>query len=391
MRPMPALAMPRRPKGLISVYATAQPRTTEDLIALLDQHHTAVKAMHTTSAQQIEAQGARLTEIEQHLARRLTGGGPAVIQSLGAQVVASDGYKNFKAAGLRGTGRIAVMAMTSDASSAGPLIAPDRQSSPVMLPRQRLKVRDLLAPGQTNSNLVQFTRQTGRTNNAAVVTEAGQKPESNITFEQVDAPVRTIATWIPVSRQAMDDAPLLQSTIDTELRYMIDITEEQELLNADGTGVHVLGLIPQATAFSPPFSINEPTMLDSLLLGIAQAQQSKIMATGVIVNDLDWKKMQAIKDGQGRYIGGGPFGSIGNNVWTLPVVDTPAMAQGEFMVGAFAVAAQVIDRMQTEVLVSSEDRDNFIKNMLTVRAEERVALAVKMPEAIVHGDYLVQT
>ena len=67
------------------------------------------------------------------------------------------------------------------------------------------------------------------------------------------------------------------------------------------------------------------------------------------------------------------------------------MPEGEFMVGAFSIAAQVIDRMATEVLISSEDRDNFIKNMLTVRAEERVALAVKIPEAIVYGEYATVT
>ena len=56
-------------------------------------------------------------------------------------------------------------------------------------------------------------------------------------------------------------------------------------------------------------------------------------------------------------------------IWDLPVVATPALDQGDFLVGAFATAAQVFDRLQPEVLVSSEDRDNFIKNMLTVRAE----------------------
>jgi HK97 family phage major capsid protein len=365
-------------------------KTTEDLIALLDTQHTAIKAMHKKTDERVQETNARLTEVEQFLAARREPG-TGSIETLGQVVTKSDGYKNFTAAGCRGTYKIPIKAMTSAVGSAGPLIAPDRQRDPVIMPRRRLTVRQLLAPGQTNSNLVQFTRQTGRTNAAAVVTEGSAKPESNITFELAEAPVRTIATWIPVSRQAMDDAPLLQSTIDTELRYMIDYVDEQELLFGDGTGEHIKGLSSQVTAFSAPFSIDQPTMLDSLLLGIADAQQSQIMATGVIVNDLDWKKMQAIKDGQGRYIGGGPFGSIGNSVWTLPVVDTPAMPAGEFMAGAFAVAAQVIDRMQTEVLVSSEDRDNFIKNMLTVRAESRVALAVKIPEAIVHGNYLTAT
>jgi HK97 family phage major capsid protein len=64
-----------------------------------------------------------------------------------------------------------------------------------------------------------------------------------------------------------------------------------------------------------------------------------------------------------------------------------SLEPGEFLVGGFRAAAQIFDRMDIEILVSSEDRDNFIKNMLTVRAEERVALAVKRPQALVYGTY----
>jgi HK97 family phage major capsid protein len=55
-------------------------------------------------------------------------------------------------------------------------------------------------------------------------------------------------------------------------------------------------------------------------------------------------------------------------------------------VGAFRMAGTIYDRMQTEVLISSEDRDNFVKNMLTVRAEKRLAFAVKRPAALIYGD-----
>jgi HK97 family phage major capsid protein len=62
------------------------------------------------------------------------------------------------------------------------------------------------------------------------------------------------------------------------------------------------------------------------------------------------------------------------------------MSEGEVLVGAFGLAARLHDRLDVEVLVSSEDRDNFIKNMLTVRAEERTALAVRVPDAFVYID-----
>jgi len=101
--------------------------------------------------------------------------------------------------------------------------------------------------------------------------------------------------------------------------------------------------------------------------------------------------MISLKDDEGRYLagaGGGPFGTIPNLLWQVRVIPTPSMDAGEALVGAFSLGARLHDRMDVEVLISSEDRDNFIKNMLTVRAEERTALAVRVPEAFVYIDEL---
>ncbi|MNN75984.1 Phage capsid family protein [compost metagenome] len=62
------------------------------------------------------------------------------------------------------------------------------------------------------------------------------------------------------------------------------------------------------------------------------------------------------------------------------------MAVNEFLTGAFNLAAQIFDRQDVEVLLSSENEDDFVKNMLTIRVEERLALAVYRPEAFVTGD-----
>ncbi|MBI2715699.1 MAG: phage major capsid protein [Rhizobiales bacterium] len=367
--------------------------TMEDVLRTIGEQHKAVVALHEKNAASTGEIGTRLRDVEQKLARRGGAGGAPAPNSWGKAVIESDGYKNFVGAmGHHGTVKISLpqAALTSVPDSGGALVAPDRQAEIVGLPRQRLVVRSLLAPGRTGSNLIQFVRQTGFTNNAGVVSEGVQKPESSISYDLVDAPVRTIAHWVPVSRQVMDDAPQLQSSIDSDLRYGLALNEELELLLGDGTGEHILGLIPQATAYSAPFVVTGEQRLDTLLLAIAQAEQAKLPATGIIVNNLDWRKMQLLKDDQGRYIGSGPFSIAASAAWSIPVVPSLSMPQGDFLVGAFGIAAQVFDRLDAEVLVSSEDRDNFIKNMLTVRAEERLAMAVKRPEALIYGQYTTE-
>ena len=43
------------------------------------------------------------------------------------------------------------------------------------------------------------------------------------------------------------------------------------------------------------------------------------------------------------------------------------------------------------MVISTENADDFEKNMISIRCEERVALAVKRPEAFVTGAFTVPT
>jgi HK97 family phage major capsid protein len=222
---------------------------TGDVIQLLNEQHTKVMAEYQKQDTQLRGLRAEMTEVQQSLVRRgglldrLGGGSP--IDTLGAKVVASEGYKHF-AETMRCVGKVKIQvenAITSAADSGGALSPADtsRRMEPIALPRMRLTVRNLLGKGTTNQNMVEYTKQTGRTNNAAVVSEGALKPESSIHFELAEAPVRTIATWIPASKQIMDDAPRLQQFLDTELRFMIAMEEEVQFLFGDGNAPNIQG------------------------------------------------------------------------------------------------------------------------------------------------------
>lgn len=327
--------------------------------------------------------------IEQRLSNHSPNGAQSM-QTMGQAVAISEDVKAFAANGSKGTVKIDVSnAITSVPASAGSLIFSERETDIVALPRQQFAIRDLLTQGRTSSNLVEYLKMTSRTLNAAMVAETAEKPESDLVYEKADAPVRTLAHWIAVSRQAMDDAAQLQTEIDSELRYGLDLVEDAQLLQGDGTGENLSGLITNATAYSGSreANISSPTLIDKLRVALLEASLALYPADGIVLHEADWTYIETTKDADNRYIFANPLSMAGPTLWGRRVVPTLSMTEDKFLVGAFRTAATVYDRMETEVLISSEDRDNFVKNMLTVRAERRLALAVKRPEALIYGDF----
>ena len=282
-----------------------------------------------------------------------------------------------------------ITSLTTDApGSMGAHIQPDRVQSPMsMLPQRRLFLRDLIASGQTSSNSIEFVQETGFVNNANVVAEGGVKPRSDLQSELVDAKVRKIAHIIGASMEILNDVPALSSMIDSRLRYGLEVKLEGQILNGDGTGQNLNGIMTQATTFTAPtgVEVEGETKIDRLRIAILQATLAEYPVDAQVINPIDWASIELTKDNEGRYIIGNPVGSLQPTLWSRPVVATQAMAVGNFLVGAFSQGAQLFDRMLAAILISTENKDNFEKNLVDILAEIRVALAVYRPEAFVKG------
>jgi HK97 family phage major capsid protein len=338
---------------------------------------------------------ARFTDMEQKMARK-GDDRPERQKSFGEQVAESEELKSFIANGGKGRVNIGVKAiisaLTTDANgSAGDLIVPQRQDGIITPAQRRMTIRDLLTPGRTTSNAIQYVKETGFTNNAATVSETSgaAKPQSEIKFDIMTTAVTTIAHWVLATKQILDDVPQLQSYIDGRLRYGLQYVEEGQLLNGGGTGTDLNGIYTQATAFSAPITLPTPvTKIDIIRLAMLQAVLAELPATGVVMHPTDWATIELVKDTTGRHIIGNPGGGqVGSSLWRLPVVETPAMTVDKYLVGAFKLGAQIFDREDANVEISTEDSDNFRKNLVTIRAEERLALAVYRPEAFIKGDF----
>jgi HK97 family phage major capsid protein len=343
----------------------------------------------------------RLGELEKRAAREKDAPQAGKVMDLGDHLVASEQFKaTDMTGGWRGAIRVGVERAditSSDTTvgagrSAGTSLVPGARVPGIVTPPQRkLTIRDLIAPGQTASSNVEFVKETGFTNNARPVTEGQTKPKSDITFNMASAPVRTIAHIFKASRQILDDAPGLASYINARGTYGLKFVEETQLLTGNGTGQNLNGILPQATAYAPSFNAADEQAIDRLRLALLQVILANYPASGFVLNPVDWARIELTKDTQGRYIVGNAASPIGPSLWNLPVVESQAMTSGEFMTGAFNLGAQVFDRMGVEVLLSTENSDDFEKNMCTIRVEERIALAVYRPESFVAGDIATMT
>lgn len=333
---------------------------------------------------------ARLQAAEQLIVKLDTVGSTNVTpKTLGEQFIAAEGFGAFASRG-QGTFSNTVNAViTSGAGSAGDLIQPQRIGF-INVPQMRLTIRDLLNWGPTASNSIEYVRESGFTNNANVVSEnpSANKPQSNLTFEMDSAPVATIAHWVHASKQVLADAGMLASYIDGRLRYGLKLKEEAQLLKGSGVGLNINGLYTQAIGYvNPGVTVQAETAIDRLRLALLQVTLAEYDADGIVLSPIDWTAIELTKTTDNQYLFTTPNGMAVPSLWGRPIVTTQSMDAGDYLVGNFRQAAQGWDREGINVTVSTEDRDNFVKNMVTILCEERVGLTVYRPEALVKGDF----
>lgn len=265
------------------------------------------------------------------------------------------------------------------------------------LPRQELRVRDLMTVRQmTTGNSFDYVRQLARTNAASPVHEGTRKPESTYTWESRSGTIKTIAHFTKASRQAVDDVPWLRNAIDTELLFGLAIKEEAEILSGDGTGQHLDGLIHQATAYDTGLNVAGDTPLDKLRHAKLQARLiglGTFAPDGIVISPTDMHNIELLKTeeggaNKGMYIVGDPRGGARIPLlWGLPAVESDAITTGNFLVGAFGTGAELIDRMQAMVAIAYENEADFVENLVTILAEERLGLAVRRPDAFIYGAF----
>jgi HK97 family phage major capsid protein len=256
-------------------------------------------------------------------------------------------------------------------------------------PRATLKIRDVLFASQTSLQVVDFVKVTTPMGVASPQVESSPKVENAVAFTSYSERVKTIATWIPATKQILDDFAELATYVENALPYYVNLAEEQQLLSGDGTGENLHGILVQSTAFNT--GLLNPTAgwtrLDVIARAIEQINTTnEIDPTFVVMNPRDYWSVRLTKDNFGRYLLGDPQ-SIGDpNIFGLSAVWTPSMPAGTFLVGSGSpVASEIRDRMQMQVEISTEHMDYFVRNMVAIRAEKRLAYVMKRNGSFISG------
>jgi HK97 family phage major capsid protein len=273
-----------------------------------------------------------------------------------------------------------------------PLVPAQREPGIITPAEQRLYIRDLLPQARASSNLIEFASEASFTNAARPqgdVSPVGhgegeQKAEAAFTFELDNAPVITIAHWVPASRQVLSDATLLQGHLSTRLLYGVKLEEEQELLTGTGAAGELTGLNNSAAAYA--HGVTNDTILDTLLKAILQVSLSNYEASAFVLHPTNWYAAMLLKDTQNRYLFSDPQSMVAPRLWAKPVVASQTQTLGKFLCGAFSMGAQIWDREDATVRISENVNDHFIRNMVAILAEERLALTIYRSTAFVYGN-----
>ena len=306
---------------------------------------------------------------------------PQTTKSLGDMLRENEAYQSaIKSGGkFRGTlGEVSFSEATKATLTTADMVGP-RQRLPLLLDAQETRTTaDLMLQGTTSASSLEYYEETTFTNAAVEVAEGAAKPEATIDFTLITEPVRKIAVWIPVTDEMMQDNEGFESYLRGRLGFMIKQREELQLLVGDGTAPNISG-ITDRSGIQTQAKGADPT-LDAIFKAMTKVRNVGFAEpTAVVLHPNDWQDIRLIRTADGIYIFGSPADAAPERVWGLEVRVTGNMTENTGLVGAFRPDAQIFRKGGVELAVSDSHASYFISNLLAVRAEERLALAVYRP------------
>jgi HK97 family phage major capsid protein len=267
------------------------------------------------------------------------------------------------------------------------VIAPQGVGGIVPLAQRRFFLRDLLNRGnRVTSGAAYFVKESAFTNAASIQTAEGNaKAESANTFTTVQRNVATVSHWLPISRQAIQDAPAILDFVRNKLIYGLNFEVEKRLLFGSGSGLDLEGLATAATAYDTSLNSTSYTKADLLRRALEQVEIADEVPAGFFcLNPADWASLELLKDSNNRYLIGDPSAATTPRLWGRPVIVTNAMPSTHFLCGS-AESAEVLTRLDDTLEISLDFSDYRSKNLAMILCETRIVNCIFRPAAFIYG------
>lgn len=320
-------------------------------------------------------------------ARRFSNGGDAA--PVGAKAICDEFEKHID--GLKSAGRCrfevptrAVLGTKSTITSTGNFVAAP-SGGPIPTGQYPYMLRSMIRNEPVNTGSIFVHRQTGTTGEADVQSpEAGEKSEVTFSFDGVTETVPTVAAWVAVTKQALDDVVGLRVFLDQTLLWLLEKKIETQLLDGNGVGA-IRGLKPFATAYNSALSGSSFDRAKILSGALAQVQAAGFAATHMVLHPYDIHHLRTTRSTTGEYCLVLPTGAGGmSQLWSGSIIPSDRQTEGEFTV--FDINQLLMrERMAMTIDISESHSDFFTKNKVAIRAEWRGQLVLGQSAAIVDG------
>ena len=358
--------------------------------AALDKYEAQIKDAGSVASEvkseviELSERFAEMNRVVNDIAQKQTAAPQtAIIMTAGEEFVKSEQFKQLVAGNVHRARLEVKNTVTSNSNTVFPMQKPGLISGDFA----PLTIRQLFRVIPVSTNMVNALREESWTNSAQEISQGAAKPESDITFEQYNVPITTVAHWIKVSNQLLADAPAVVAYIENRLRDGLAQRIDAQLLNGNGVSPNLSGLTDSGN-----FTVYTPTASDTLVDAINRAKYALwaigYMPDTVIINPADWGAMERIREsaGSGNYLYGMPGVAAGMNPFGVRVVLSNHMTQGYFWIGAIDQAAVLYNRAGAVIEMGYVNED-FTNNLVTIRAEERLGLGVEKPSATLYGQF----
>jgi HK97 family phage major capsid protein len=337
----------------------------------LEGHLEAARAYDRAFKQNREAEGGRLD-------RRFEAGiveGAYDAKSLSEQFLQASNY-------VQQVNKKGISALLSNldlktlmSTSAGYAPANPRTNRVVFSAHRRPVVADYVPQDPTDVSVVKYMEETTFTNGVAAVAEGGTIPESALVFTERTAQVQKLAALLPVTEELLEDVAGVRSTIDNRLITQLLLTEENQILNGDGSSPNLLGFMNKSGVQTHAIGADSPQ--DAIFKGMTLVRYTGFAEpNAVIMNPNDWQSIRLATTSDGLYLWGASSEEGVDRIWGKPVIVTPVQTEGTALVGDFAMYSHISRKKGLRIDISDSHSTYFAEGKLAIRIEERLSLEI---------------